>query len=65
MMAKVTQVMVDNMVQLELVDLANISTLTQLRKISLEVLNDDTPCCLDTWVQGGLEDCYGVSPRNS
>jgi len=53
--AKVTKVMPDCMVQVELVDLASLSTLPigQLRMTTLEVMKDEltaVSCCLDSWV---------------
>eukprot|EP00092_Neocalanus_flemingeri_P017001 GFUD01018388.1.p1 GENE.GFUD01018388.1~~GFUD01018388.1.p1 ORF type:complete len:535 (-),score=202.29 GFUD01018388.1:42-1646(-) len=53
---KVTQVMADNMVQVELVDLASTAILskTQLRKASSDVMKEEVvavSCCLDTWVE--------------
>ena len=53
--AKVAKVMSDNMVQVELVDLASQSTLlkNQLRQASPDIMKDDVmavSCCLDSWV---------------
>ena len=54
--AKVIQMMSDNMVQVELVDVASCSTLhiTQLKKPSAEVMKGDVmavSCCLESWVK--------------
>eukprot|EP00092_Neocalanus_flemingeri_P017770 GFUD01019227.1.p1 GENE.GFUD01019227.1~~GFUD01019227.1.p1 ORF type:complete len:1003 (+),score=360.29 GFUD01019227.1:61-3069(+) len=53
---KVAQVMPDNMVQVELVDLASTATLSlsHLRKATPEVMKEKivaVSCCLDTWVE--------------
>merc|ERR1719233_2874547 len=54
--AKVIQMMSNNMVQVELVDVASCSTLhiTQLKKPSAEVMKGDVmavSCCLESWVK--------------
>ena len=51
-----TEVMLDNMVQVELVDVASGLTLpmTQLKKPSADVMRDEVmavSCCLESWVK--------------
>jgi len=58
--AKVTKVIHDDMVQVELVDLASSSSLhlSQLRKPTVEAMKDQVmavSCCLESWVKEDME----------